>query len=153
MCSLCPRSFCFDTIGKEVDPHQQACIAVPASEVDTDRAWPCPECLSQVQARTAPVRAPSTVWFADSPRRQYIINRGARRTMRLATPCAVAVVIFCLRDLQELASSIHQQIQASLGAFEMNISTALCYLHQGLSLPDEQALLDQYALFPPRFSF
>ncbi|KAG9077067.1 hypothetical protein FRC06_009115, partial [Ceratobasidium sp. 370] len=55
-CTICGRCFCFDTIGeKPTDPDYQACVTVPARVAKVEaQAWPCPECLSRVQARTAP---------------------------------------------------------------------------------------------------
>ncbi|QRV78018.1 hypothetical protein RhiJN_06033 [Ceratobasidium sp. AG-Ba] len=74
---------------------------------------------------------------------QYIINRGARRTLRLSSPQAVVLVIFYLRSLSELAKSIHEQIVALMCAFEMNVVAVRCLLHQGLTLKEETELLKQ----------
>ncbi|KAG8715071.1 hypothetical protein FRC08_011023 [Ceratobasidium sp. 394] len=130
-CTLCGRCFCYDVIGeKPADADYPGCVTVPAKVAkDEDQAWPCPDCLSSVQARTAP----------------YIINRGARKTMRLASPNAVVLVVFYIHSLQELARSLLEQIQAVLGVFEMNVAATKCLLHHDLLEEDEKELRDQLA--------
>jgi hypothetical protein len=65
--------------------------------------------------------------------------------MRLASRTAVVSVVFHIPSLMQLAVSIHDQIQAALGAFEVNMASICCQLHTGLSKEDEAALREQYA--------
>jgi hypothetical protein len=69
--------------------------------------------------------------------------------MRLASRTSVISVVFHLPSLMRLAVSIHDQIQAALGAFEINTASICCQLHTGLSKEDEAALHEQCAPCTP----
>ncbi|KAG9124106.1 hypothetical protein FRC07_012824 [Ceratobasidium sp. 392] len=127
-CTICSKCFCYNVIGEQLDFDHPACVTVPAEVANRDdQAWPCPECLSLVRARTAP----------------YIINRGARKTLRLACPTALVVVVFTIHSLQALAKALLDQIVATFGVFETNVATARCFIHHGLPEEDEIALRDE----------
>ncbi|KAG9083459.1 hypothetical protein FRC06_004524 [Ceratobasidium sp. 370] len=129
-CTICSQTFCYGILGTPHDAEHPPCVTIPAQMADeAARAFPCPECLSHAQARSAP----------------YIINRGARLTMRLALRSSVVLVVFYLASLKQLAGSIYDQIQASLGSFEVNLASFCSVLHQGLSEEDETVLREQLA--------
>ncbi|KAG9102124.1 hypothetical protein FS749_015707 [Ceratobasidium sp. UAMH 11750] len=132
-CSICFRAYCYDIMGRTPEIAEdmvasQACVTVPAEIEENEREmFPCPSCLSTVQARTVP----------------YKINRGARRTMRISPRTAVALVVFHLQSLKDLADSLAQQVQAALGVFEINVATELRLLHHGLGESEAEAIHDE----------
>ncbi|KAG8736718.1 hypothetical protein FRC10_009027 [Ceratobasidium sp. 414] len=124
------QTFCFGLLGEPQNAEHPPCVTIPVQMAEnTNHAFPCPECLSQAQARSAP----------------YVINRGARLTMRVALPTSVVLVVFHLASLKQLALSIYEQVQATLGSFEINLASICCPLHKPLAAQDEQALREQLA--------
>ncbi|KAG9088754.1 hypothetical protein FRC06_001862 [Ceratobasidium sp. 370] len=130
-CTICLQTFCYGILGTLHDAEHPPCVTILAQMTDkAARAFPCPECLSHgAQARSAP----------------YIINCGAQLTMWLALRTSVVLVVFYLALLKQLAGSIYDQIQASLGSFEVNLASFCSVLHQGLSEEDKTVLREQLA--------
>jgi predicted RNA-binding Zn-ribbon protein involved in translation (DUF1610 family) len=58
-CSFCTKSFCYGILGEPPnDPEHSPCVSVSAQMVkEENHLFPCPDCLSQAQARSAPVSA------------------------------------------------------------------------------------------------
>lgn len=56
-CTICTRSFCYEIIGlAPLDSVNQPCVSVTAEMArDESVAFPCPQCLSEAQARSVPV--------------------------------------------------------------------------------------------------
>ncbi|KAG8739115.1 hypothetical protein FRC10_006113 [Ceratobasidium sp. 414] len=63
--------------------------------------------------------------------------------MRIAPRTAVALVVFYIQSLRDLADSLAQQIQAALGVFEMNVATELRLLHHGLGESEAEEIHNQ----------
>jgi predicted RNA-binding Zn-ribbon protein involved in translation (DUF1610 family) len=57
-CTICTKSFCYEIIGQApADSGYTPCVSVSAEMVEQESiAFPCPECLAEAQARSAPVR-------------------------------------------------------------------------------------------------
>ncbi|KAG9125774.1 hypothetical protein FRC07_006276 [Ceratobasidium sp. 392] len=130
-CTICGKPYCYGIIGDQSPNRDDSpCVTIPASMAsETGDPFPCPECLSAAQARTAP----------------YIINRGARKTMKMKPACSVILVVFHIESLTQQAISIYEQIQAALGVFRINVAAFCGFLHGGLSQEDEMELRQQLA--------
>ncbi|KAG9099552.1 hypothetical protein FRC06_005155 [Ceratobasidium sp. 370] len=129
-CTICSQVFCYGILGQPRNEEHPPCVTVPVEiEENDDRPFPCPECLSRAQARSAP----------------YIINRAARLTMRLALRSSVVLVVFHISSLRQLALSIYDQILSALCSFEINVASVCTLLHEGLAKENEEELQDQLA--------
>lgn len=56
-CTMCTKAFCYEILGRpSPNSTKKPCVTVTAEMAEQEHvAFPCPDCLAEVQARSAPV--------------------------------------------------------------------------------------------------
>ncbi|KAG9090584.1 hypothetical protein FRC06_000974, partial [Ceratobasidium sp. 370] len=132
-CSICSNSCCFDVMGEQPEnpidgPGAQGCVTIPKTMTGgSGKPFLCPSCLSKSQPRAL----------------NYVINRGARTTMRLASRTALALVVYHLHAHTDWAKALAEQLQSALAVFEVNVATHVRLLHLGTDADEATELLEQ----------
>ncbi|CAE6494132.1 unnamed protein product [Rhizoctonia solani] len=92
-----------------VNEANQACVTISPEMQNANRVFHCPRCLSEGEPRKI----------------DYVINRGARMTMRLASKTSLALIVYYLQSLKDSAEALTQQLQSSLAALEVNVALTM----------------------------
>ncbi|EUC59160.1 hypothetical protein RSOL_299120, partial [Rhizoctonia solani AG-3 Rhs1AP] len=102
----CTRSVASIDESQGMAAENQACVTIPPEMEHANQVFHCPKCLSEGESRKI----------------NYVINRGARLTMRLVSKTSLTLIVYYLRLLKTYADALVQQLQSSLAALEVNIA-------------------------------